>query len=263
MTVKKLEALEFGLSVAKNNIPFFFGVHTIAFIIFFLMVIFSSILQYFEHAVLVADNPLIKVTSFFVQNWIVLFLFSAPVVAGFIKIGLDFCDYKKAKGNGLFYGYAPAIFLKNSFAQILIQIVSSIGFAFFIIPGVILSIKFGFVTNFIVDKKCNVLEAFGKSSAITKGIKWELFCFYFFTGLFGMIPIGLGIFSLIVLTLLLPDTYVFLNLGISATIVALGISIAISVANVAWNAIYRQLVPKLDDPDGKVLMPQDDLKMAA
>ena len=50
-----------------------------------------------------------------------------------------------------------------------------IGLVLLIVPGVYLSIRFMFVPILIVDKELTIKEAFRKSTALTKGVKWKLF----------------------------------------------------------------------------------------
>jgi len=49
-----------------------------------------------------------------------------------------------------------------------------VGLVLFVVPGVYLSIRFMFVPILIVDKELTIKEAFRKSTALTKGVKWKL-----------------------------------------------------------------------------------------
>jgi hypothetical protein len=49
------------------------------------------------------------------------------------------------------------------------------GLAFFVVPGIVLLLKFMFAGVALVDRDLNVAGAFRFSNAITKGYKWKLF----------------------------------------------------------------------------------------
>ena len=258
MAVKKLEAFKFGWSVAKNNIPFFFGVHLIALGILALSILLSSGLEIASDAI---KNPLVTGGISIIDFLMGTLLFTAPVMAGLTKINIDLYDGKKAYDGDLLCGYSSAIFLKNFVAAVLFNLAVGIGMIFFIVPGIVFLLKFGFATNFIVDKKCDALEALKKSSALTKGIKWDLFCFCFLALLLNCLPTFLGGLSFAILSVILP--WKILSGAIAAIITAVGLSLTLSTTNVAWDSIYRTFVPTHDDPGSEALVAEDDLKMAS
>jgi len=71
-----------------------------------------------------------------------------------------------------------------------------VGFAFFIIPGIIIALAWCFATMLAIDKGKNPAEAITISNNITYGNKWRIFGIMFFVGLvvgvaaaiLGMIP---------------------------------------------------------------------------
>jgi len=79
-------------------------------------------------------------------------------------------------------------------ATILYGLAVIVGMALFIVPGFILAIMYSQVANLIVDRDMPILEAFGKSAQLTKGVKWQLFLF----GLFCGVVVVLGAAALVV-----------------------------------------------------------------
>ncbi len=81
---------------------------------------------------------------------------------------------------------APNVFEIFSNGSLLITyILSSIcyslavigGMILLIVPGIILSIALGMNMFFIVDQKMGPIESLKASRALTKGVRWQLFCF--------------------------------------------------------------------------------------
>ena len=50
-----------------------------------------------------------------------------------------------------------------------------LGFLFFIIPGLYLSIRLRFVSEYLVDKNAGIMESIKRSFNATRGIEWDLF----------------------------------------------------------------------------------------
>jgi uncharacterized membrane protein len=73
-----------------------------------------------------------------------------------------------------------------------------------IVPGIIWGIKFCFFDYFVVDKRLGPIEALKRSSAITRGVKWDLFVFFLMlTGinLLGAFCLLIGLFAAIPTTM--------------------------------------------------------------
>jgi len=69
-----------------------------------------------------------------------------------------------------------------------------------IVPGVIWAVKFQFFSYFIIDKGLGPIEALKKSSAITKGVKWNLLGFDLLIGgiaLLGVLALLIGLLAAI------------------------------------------------------------------
>ena len=58
-----------------------------------------------------------------------------------------------------------------------------IGFALFIIPGIVISIAWLLAPLFVVDKQINPLEAINRSNSVTYGKKWTIFRAYLVIGI--------------------------------------------------------------------------------
>ena len=117
---------------------------------------------------------------------------------GLIKIALKFCDGQKGKFDDLFAHFH--LFFKYLAGSILYSLITLAGTILLIIPGIIWGIKFQYFAYFIVDKGLGPIEALKASSAITQGVKWELFLFgllLFLINLLGLICLIVGIFATI------------------------------------------------------------------
>lgn len=59
--------------------------------------------------------------------------------------------------------------------SILLGLMVFIGLAFFIVPGIYLAVRFGFAGYVVADGRADVLDAFHRSSEITRGTRGKLF----------------------------------------------------------------------------------------
>ena len=97
------------------------------------------------------------------------------------------------------------------------SIAISIGFAFFIIPGIVMSIAWSMSNYLLLDKEMNPMDAMSKSNNLTYGNKWRMFFSQLILGLalglalfiLGLIPFVGVILQFIVLVLASP---IFLSL---------------------------------------------------
>lgn len=80
-------------------------------------------------------------------------------------------------------------------AYFLYLILTCLGLALLVIPGIIIAIKYQYVPFLIIDKNLSIGEAFTESSAMTAGVQWPLFAFWIFSVLisgFGFLVFGIG-----------------------------------------------------------------------
>ncbi|MBZ1356239.1 MAG: hypothetical protein KY054_00500, partial [Candidatus Nealsonbacteria bacterium] len=169
MTTKKFskgEAIRFGWNTMKSNLVFFIGL----FIVFGLLYIVPSI---------IADMAL-EANIFLVVFHIADFVLTIIISIGLLKIALKFSDNEKGRFSDLFSQYR--LFFNYLFALILYCLIIFGGMLLLIVPGIIWGIKFWFFGYFVVDKGLGPIEALKKSSAITKGHKWNLFVFFLMLG---------------------------------------------------------------------------------
>ena len=181
----KKEAVIFGWETFKSNYWFYLGVIATVGIISWLPEYMRSKLP--ENARLIRN----------IYQLIGIVL-SSVVTLGFIKIILNSVDKKKLQYSELFKNYR--FILKYWLAEIIGGLITVAGFFLFIIPGIILAIKFQFIDYFIIDKGQGPIEAIKSSWEITRGIKWELF-------VFGLLIIGINLLGLLALGVGIIITY--------------------------------------------------------
>lgn len=113
------------------------------------------------------------------------------ILAGPLLVGLHFLYVKALRGQrpaiaDLFYGFQ--FFLPAMLAGIVISALTTIGFFFLIIPGLILTTLFGFTYLFILDKKMEFWPAMMASKDL---VMKDLF------GFFWMLILGAGLLNLL------------------------------------------------------------------
>ena len=134
------------------------------------------------------------------ESGLVFLMFIASIVISFImQVGLIAIFLKLAKGEKaefkeLFTTTKPVLSFAG--ASIITAAAVMVGFVFFIIPGIILSIMFMFSTYLIVEKGMGPIEALKKSVEMTKGSRLKLFGFLILTVLLnfvGVIALFIGL----------------------------------------------------------------------
>lgn len=185
------EALSFGWYKMKSHFSILIG---IVFLQFFIYFSFS----FFERMIQEIDSVFIALLVYFI------YLFVSTVInMGIIKISLKIHDNEKIKSDDLIASYP--LFLTFMIASIISSLLIFFGLIAFLIPGIILAIKFFFVDYLIVDKKLGPIESLKKSWQITKGNKWNLFLFILllaFINILGFICLIIGLLITIPTTLM-------------------------------------------------------------
>ncbi len=171
------EAFKFGWEAVKNNFGFFIGLTVIYGLIIFVP---SGIAESFKKTS----------TALYILTTIIASVISTIVHMGLVKILLNFHDGKNAKISDLFS--CAGLFFKYISGSILYALIALAGILLLIIPGIIWMIQFSFCSYFIVDKALGPITALKKSSAITKGVKWELF-------ILGLLVFGINILGILAL----------------------------------------------------------------
>ncbi len=145
------------------------------------------------------------------------FILTTIISIGLIKIALRFCDNEKARFRDLFSHYR--LFFNYLLGLVLYGLIVFVGTLWLIVPGIIWGIQFSFFDYFIVDKKVGPIEALKRSSAITRGAKWNLFIFF-------LMLIGINL--------------------LGATCLLLGLFITIPITMIAWAFVYRRLLAQAE-----------------
>jgi len=200
----KSEAIRFGWTTTKNNLGFFIGLLIVIGLFYFVS---DFIIE------LIKDEALILSSIMSIVFWVL----DMVIQMGLIRISLRFCDNEKGEFADLFSCFP--LFFKYLFGSILYGLIVVGGMILLIIPGIIWGIKFQFFSCFIVDKGVGPIEALKRSSAITKGAKWDLFLF----------------------NLLL----VLINL-LGAICLLIGLFVTIPTTMVAWAFVYRRLLAQTE-----------------
>jgi uncharacterized membrane protein len=196
----KKEAIKFGWEIAKKKIKFFVPLLILVFGV-------SSLFDYL--------SDLTKRESSLISFLLTIIGVALSIIfsLGLIKISLKICDGEEPKISDLFSQYP--LFFKYLFASILKNLITLFGFILLIIPGIILSIRFGFFDYLIVDRNSRIVESLRKSWEITKGNAWNLFLLYILLGLINL----LGFFALIVVlfwsipTTMIAEAFVYRKLS--------------------------------------------------
>lgn len=186
----KKEAISLGFELAKKHIVFFIGI----LIIVVLVSMASSAIQI---GLLLEKQP-----SLYILLNVLIFIVNAIISMGLIKISLEFIDKKKPKFSNLFYVKPLVNFILGTIIR---GLITFIGFILFIVPGIIFSIRFQYVTYLIIDKNLSAVDAVKKSWNMTRGNTWNLFFFailLFLANILGAMLILLGLFITIPLTML-------------------------------------------------------------
>jgi len=181
-TFSDTEVLLFGWKKAKENVWFFAGILVITLL-----------------AAMIPDilTTLTKNRWPFLAFIIGLAFFALQMLIGMglVKIALKVSVDEKPRFSELFSCYP--LFLKYLLGILLYSLMVFAGFILFIVPGIILAVKFQFFPYFIVDKNMTAVEALKKSAAITNGAKWDLLAFNFLASvvnLLGVLCLFVGIF---------------------------------------------------------------------
>jgi len=144
-----------------------------------------------------------------------LSLFFVGLDLGFKAIALDVYDTNQGKVETLWSRFN--LVLTGFCAWTLYCTMMWIGFLFFIVPGIIVLLRFGFFPFLIIDKHLSIIDSLKQSYEITREHIWDLFAFWV------VIKIIMYVGSL---------TYI-------------GIIVTWPLSTLAYAYVYRQLMPKM------------------
>lgn len=202
MTTKKFskgEAVRFGWDTMKDNLGFFIGLLIVVGLISFVPGIIGR---------LVSEKASVLSIIIGIASGVL----DLVITMGLIRIAIRFCDNDKGELADLFSCFP--LFFKYLFGLILYGLIVAGGTILLIIPGIIWGIKFRFFSYFIVDKGVGPIEALKRSSAITKGAKWDLFVFGLLLSVIhvlGALCLLIGLFATVP-TIMVADAFVYRKL---------------------------------------------------
>jgi len=185
----KSEAIRFGWNTMKSNFWFFVGLLVGVGLVIYIPGFIGELIKKGAPSLSIIINIAVWVLNLIIQM-------------GLIRISLKFCDNEKSEFGDLFSCFP--LFFKYLLGSILYGLIVLGGTILLIIPGIIWAIKFQFFGYFIVDKGLGPIEALKRSSAITKGAKWDLFIFNLlleFINFLGAICLLIGLFATIPTTM--------------------------------------------------------------
>lgn len=134
------------------------------------------------------ENP--RIIGFSVVQLILQFIQEA-LKLGFIKIGLDLYDTKKATYETLFSGFR--VLIKYILASLLYTLMVIGGMILLVIPGIYLALRYWFYSFVLVDKDAGIIDSLKESAVLSEGAKWHLLGYAITVG----ILIHLGYLTLI------------------------------------------------------------------
>lgn len=134
------------------------------------------------------------------------------IAMGIINISLKFVDGGRAEYADLISIYP--LFFTFLISAFLYSLIVAAGLILFIIPGIILGIRYQFFGYFIIDKKAGVVDSLSRSWDATRGVTLSLF-----------------LFNLALLVIII----------IGALALGVGLLVALPVAWLALAFVYRRL----------------------
>lgn len=192
------EALAFGWETFKKNVSFFV-------IVLVVLAVVQGVGAYIS--LFFKEEPMLGL----VLN--LVFVFASMIVSlGVMRMTLDLVDGKKPNFNDFYQQYP--LLLKYIGTGIIQGLIVFAGFLLLIIPGIYLSVKLGFSSYVVVDKKVGPFDAIKSSYEMTKGNWWNIA----FLGLVSFFICLAGVLALLV-----------------------GLFVAIPVTTLAYAYVYRKL----------------------
>lgn len=193
------EAIRFGWRQTLSHFAFWFGL----FVIIFGISAFLRGMEYFAKEiswVLYANLAIIGAA------------FQTIVNAGFIALGLKYCDGQKPTYEDFLV--SPQTIGRFVLAYLLYSLIVLAGFLLLIIPGIIWAMKYFPTVYLVIDKNQKPLNALRDSARLTEGVKGKLFIFFFLLlviNLLGVLALFLGLFVTVPMTII-ANAFVYRHL---------------------------------------------------
>lgn len=175
------EALRFGWETLKKYPAFLAGV-----------VLLLALINYTPF--LISNFAREKVGDYFFPIQIVFTILQVILNMGILRITLLYVDGEQAEPHDLFA--CAHLFFRYFVASFAFVLLVVLGLMLFIIPGVVLALKFQFYDYFIIDKNAGIMESIERSGKITEGGLMDLFLFtlaLFGINLLGALVLGVGL----------------------------------------------------------------------
>jgi hypothetical protein len=129
---------------------------------------------------------------------LIILLFFVGLSLGLTKITLQVYDTHRSHAEILFSQFRLS--LRGLMAWILYSAMIWVGLICFIIPGLIILLRFSFFPFFIIDKNAGVIDSLKMSYNVTRGHLWDLFAFCLVINLLSMwLAISVTLVGLLVL----------------------------------------------------------------
>lgn len=177
----KREALSFGWQTFKNNWMFLAGLTVFLLVINFLPSYLTG-------------NANKELGTYLFVLGLIFWLISLATALGALRIYLLLVDHQLVKFSYLFS--CGNLILKYLAASILSGLIIVLGFALFIIPGIIFSLRLQFWPWAMVDQDLGPIAALKESWRITHGATLNLLLFNFLLGLVSLLVITMPVTQL-------------------------------------------------------------------
>ena len=135
---------------------------------------------------------------------VVCLLLSGLFYMGYLKNCLQTLDEEEPQFSA--YGQVSGKLLPFIAAGFLYFLITAVGFALLLVPGIYLALRLQYCYALIVDENCGVIESLKRSWNITQGHVMRLFVLFliqFLICIIGVIALGIGIFVAVPLVALM------------------------------------------------------------
>lgn len=135
----------------------------------------QQLYSYFLRSLRVTDAQTTLAMSALSIGSILIFLFCSMLVQGaLVRATLAYSEGERASvGESVSAGAAKALPLIG--LLLLMGLALMLGFVLFVVPAILLYVRWAVATPALVAEDTGVIEAFGRSSFLTKGARWRIF----------------------------------------------------------------------------------------
>jgi len=138
---------------------------------------------------------------------LIIALFFSGIGLGLTKIALQVYDNNVSHAEILFSQFRLS--LRAFAAWVIYCVMIWLGLICFIVPGIIILLRFSFFSFFIVDKNAGVIDSLTMSYNATRGHAWDLFALWFVIKLITYVFYFGGFVGAIINLILLPFMFTF------------------------------------------------------